>query len=455
VKSGGAGGRRSTVDHPPARRAATNTIVNPRGKRFDPMSASWPMVLFNVVSVLGLMSGCVVAARAIAGGRHFWLAYLGVGAAILFFVVATPLRHFLLLQRREAEQRERILVLDGKRREFAARLTRALDMADDEPGALSVASRAFRELTPGMRVEVLLADSSQAHLVRAVAYEPEGAPLGCTVSTPKGCPAVRNGHALHFDDSDQLDACPQLRERAAGRCAALCVPVSIMGSAVGVLHAVHGAEADLDSHQTDGLEIVAQQLGARVGLLAAMSQSQMQANTDPLTGLLNRRSLENEARVLMRKELPFSVVLADLDQFKRLNDTYGHDTGDRALRLFAKTMRRAVRDGDIVARYGGEEFVVVMPGIGAVEAVAAFDRVRLELEVALSDGRIPPFTVSAGVVDTSDSGSLDELITLADQLLLKAKRAGRNRVVHAASPEVAPAAVFVTDALDVDSVSPV
>lgn len=404
------------------------------------MSATWPMILINVVSVLVLMAACAAAARSIRHGHNFWPLFGGLASVTLFFVVAVPLRHFLLIQRREAEHREMILVLDGRRRDFAARLTRALDMADDDSGALTVAGRAFRELAPGIHVAVLLADSSQAHLVRAVAHEPTGAPHGCSVTTPKGCPAVRNGHSLRFDDSEKLDACPQLRDRGQDRCGALCVPVSIMGSAVGVLHAVHVAGTDLDLHQTEGLEIVAQQLGARVGLLAAMSQSQMQANTDPLTGLLNRRSLENEARVLMRKETAFSVVLADLDQFKRLNDTYGHDTGDRALRLFAKTMRATMRDGDIVARYGGEEFVIVMPGITAVEAVQTFDRVRLELEVALSDGRIPPFTVSAGVVDTSDSTSLDELITLADQLLLRAKRAGRNRVVHAAGAELNPLA---------------
>jgi len=409
-------------------------------RRFDPMSGTWPMIMLNVGSVLALMSGCVAVSHAYGAGGRFWLAFLVVGGASLLFGAAIPLRHFLLVQRREAVQRETILVLDGQRREFAARLSRALDMAGDESSALTVASRAFRELTPTVHVEVLLADSSQAHLVQAVAYEPEDSPFGCSVSTPKGCPAVRNGHALQFEDSDHLDACPHLRERSRApgvdeRVAALCVPVSIMGSAVGVLHAVHPVGARLGQREVDGLEILAQQLGGRVGLLAAMSQSQMQANTDPLTGLLNRRSLENEVRTLMRKDVPFSVVLADLDHFKRLNDTYGHDTGDRALRLFARTLRRTMRDGDIVARYGGEEFVVVMPEVEAIEAVRAFDRVRLELEVALSDGRIPAFTVSAGVADTTESLSLDELITMSDQLLLRAKRDGRNRVLHAGSPE--------------------
>ncbi len=412
--------------------------------RFDPMAGTWPMVFVNVIAVTVTTGGCVAAAQVLAGnGPWFWPVYAAVAGMVLFLAVALPLRFFLLRQRRDAEYREEILVHEGRRREFAARLARALEMADNEPAALAVAERAFAELTPSTRVEVLLADSSQAHLVPVVASAPPDAPPGCGVGTPKSCPAVRNGHALRFADSEQLDACPHLHGRTAaggGRSGAICVPVSIMGSSVGVLHAVHRQADPLGSTEADGLEIVAQQLGARVGLLSAMSQSQLQANTDALTGLLNRRCLENEVRTLVRRRVPFALVLADLDHFKRLNDTYGHDAGDRALRLFSRTMRGAVREGDLVARYGGEEFVVVMPQLDAASGAHAFDRVRLELDAALTDGRIPPFTVSAGVVDTAarPSGTdaeqltLDDLVADADQLLLRAKREGRNRILHSA-----------------------
>ncbi len=391
------------------------------------------MVLVNVVAVLAITSGCFALAGVWAGRDGQLLAYQVVAGVALSLFVAVPLRYFLLEQRREAEAREAILVDEGYRREFDARLARALEMAEDESAALSVAARAFAELAPNARVEVHLADSSQAHLVTAIESVPAANTLeGCSVSTPKGCPAVRNGHALRFDDSDRLDACPHLVGRSHGQCGAVCVPVSIMGATVGVLHAVHLSTEPFDARTGAGLEIVAQQLGGRVGLLAAMSQSQIQANTDPLTGLLNRRSLENEVRALMRKGTTFSLVFADLDHFKQLNDTHGHDMGDRALRLFARTLRRAMRDSDLVARYGGEEFVVVLPDVDAAGAVRAFDRARLELEVALSDGRVPPFTVSAGVVDTNESLPFDELIGLADAWLVRAKRNGRNQVKWAA-----------------------
>lgn len=414
------------------------------------MSGAWPAVLSNLVVVLGLSSIGFLLAEQVADGAARYLAFWAIGGVIVFVVVAAPLRWFLMQQRRDADDREAMLRLEAQRREFDARLARALDMTDAESAALEVAGRALAELAPSMRSDLLLADSSQAHLTTAVQHAPAGSLPGCDVSTPKACPAVRNGHAVRFPDDRLLDACPHLAGRAAAAgadghgdgsrtgCGAVCVPVSIMGSTVGVLHAVHRVDDAPDDRTLAGLEIVAQQVGSRIGLLSAMAQSQMQANTDALTGLLNRRSLENEVRILVRKGTPFALVLADLDHFKVLNDTFGHDMGDRALRLFGRTLSRSTRDSDLVARYGGEEFVVVMPEVDAAGAVAAFDRVRMELEVALSDGRIPPFTVSAGVADTAESTSLEELVMIADGHLLRAKRTGRNRVLHGAIGDELP-----------------
>ena len=249
----------------------------------------------------------------------------------------------------------------------------------------------------------------------------------CEVATPIGCPAVRSGHAVHHEDSRLLDACPHLRGRGPDPLSALCVPVSVAGSTVGVLHLVRSADEPFHDREIAGLTTVANMTGSRIGLVTAMAQSQLQASTDPLTGLLNRRSLENEVRSLVQQGERIAVVLADLDHFKVLNDTHGHDAGDRALRTFARVLRRAVRDHDLVCRYGGEEFIVVCPDSDKHGASLVFDRVRLELEATLTDGRTPPFTVSAGISDSSDADEFTDMITLADVALLQAKNDGRNR----------------------------
>lgn len=101
------------------------------------------------------------------------------------------------------------------------------------------------------------------------------------------------------------------------------------------------------------LEITGAQTGSRLGVIRAMGQSQLQASTDPLTGLLNRRSLEDRVLDLRRDHVLFVVAMADLDHFKLLNDAHGHETGDRALRIFTRTMEETVRTQDIVARRRG------------------------------------------------------------------------------------------------------
>lgn len=395
--------------------------------RFDPMSGSWPMIMVNVSAVIVVTALSGWAAITVADGWGGLVAYCVISFVALFAFVAVPLRIFLMAQRRASAAREELLSDESERRYFESQLVRALDMSDDRQAALDVAVRGLVTRVSSSSTEVLLADSSRAHLNRVAAAEGDGLG-GCGVETPRHCPAVRAGHALHFDDMRALDVCPRLGRPDSGG-AVLCVPVSVLGSTTGVIHIARREAVAFEQRDLTTAAGVAQQLGSRLGMLSAMEQSELQASTDPLTGLLNRRSLENHVRALIADHVPFAVALADLDHFKDLNDTYGHDAGDRALRAFSRVLRAVAGQDDLICRYGGEEFLVIMPRAESGGAVALLDRLRLELHTVFADGRTPAFTVSAGVTDTAQGDDLAELVTRADAALLRAKAEGRNRTV--------------------------
>lgn len=401
------------------------------------MSGTWPMILANVAWVVSVTTLCARLAIGSAFGLSEIATFVAVASTALFAFTAVPLRYFLLAQRRIAAEREAMLSEESGRRHFESQLVRALEMTDVSDDALNVARRALEQRIAGAGVEIMLADSSRAHLTRFAGGGDPDDGRTCCVDTPRACPAVRAGHALSFNDTTALDACPHVQVRSASCSTALCIPVNIMGSTTGVIHLTHHDHA-FAQRDASAAVAVAQQLGSRLGLVSAMAQSELQASTDPLTGLLNRRSLEHQVRPLIEQGVPFAVVLADLDHFKVLNDTHGHDAGDRALRVFARVLRAVIRGEDLACRYGGEEFVLILPRSTSELAAGVVDRLRLELHTAFTDGTTPAFTVSAGVIDTTYADDLAGLITSADRALLQAKAEGRNRTVtHTASSVLA------------------
>ena len=335
----------------------------------------------------------------------------------------------VVMNARDITERVRLeheLTRQAQRDNFGTQLTEALEMADEEAAAYDVVERAMVEVAAGAPMELLLSDSSRAQLERAAASPTAGAP-GCPVQSPFSCVAVRRGNPVVFETSGALNACPHLRDRPGGACSAACVPVTFMGRALGVLHATGPEGQPLGPEQVAQLTSLATQAGARIGTVRAFQKTQLQAATDGLTGLINRRTLETRVRDLTAQHAPFALVLADLDRFKQLNDTHGHEAGDRALRLFSQVVHGVVRGEDIVARIGGEEFVIVLPGLDEGQAVNVLKRLRTALG-AVHTGDHPAFTASFGVTDSSHGSSLDEILRVADQGLYVSKQTGRDRI---------------------------
>lgn len=161
---------------------------------------------------------------------------------------------------------------------------------------------------------------------------------------------------------------------------------------------------------------------------AAMRQL---ATTDPLTGLANRRAFTEVVTGILarskRSGAPLALILADLDHFKRINDTFGHDTGDRVLREVAQVMKTLCRQGDLSARWGGEEFVILLPDTPASGAVHFAERLRQQIAtLEIAPGQ--PITLSQGVTLHQTTDRLDDLLKRADAALYRAKEQGRDRL---------------------------
>lgn len=188
--------------------------------------------------------------------------------------------------------------------------------------------------------------------------------------------------------------------------------------------------------------VLAISLWANHSQVSTLLRLYRQASMDSLTGLLNRGVLLEQLNQLCKSRdeklaehelpAPISLLMFDLDKFKRINDTYGHSVGDQVLQVFAQILHEELRNNDLIARYGGEEFVAVLPSTSKVDARQIAERVRLECEkstVIAHDGETVNFTTSIGITEIRLDESVDTALHRVDTRLYLAKNLGRNRYV--------------------------
>jgi diguanylate cyclase (GGDEF)-like protein len=370
---------------------------------------------------------------------------IAIGLAIAGTVIAVLTRHALRVER-EQSRREAVQSDITRRIAFEASLQTALEMSRAEPSVFDVVAEALSQAAPDMRSELLLADSSKAHFRQVLVSSAQSDDVGCGVMSPDDCPAASSARNMVFADSTALDACPHLRGRG---CSALCVPMSIGGSSIGVFHVTTEDGSPPSDAVEKNVEAVARRASERLAMLRSFEVSRTQANSDSLTGLMTRRSLETAVRDLHTTGTPYSVAYGDLDHFKDLNDTFGHAAGDRALRTFSQVLRDSLRPLDIPGRYGGEEFVIVLPECPVDEARQVLERVRQRLAERIVAADLPPFTISFGLASSDQAADFDQVVALADAALLSAKAGGRDQVVTSAGPgQPAPNPAAVNVRLD-------
>ena len=251
----------------------------------------------------------------------------------------------------------------------------------------------------------------------------------------------------NFDDYDPLRLCSQLRSIERSR----FIPILLVVDQGGEPMVVRALELGVNDYILRPIEpnemlvrCLTQIRRKRFNdqLRESVKQTIELAVTDGLTGLNNRRYLDKHLKLLFDRSIargrPLSICITDIDRFKSVNDTYGHDAGDEVLREFANRVRSTVRGADLACRYGGEEFVVVMPDTSPETAAAVAERLRAVIEMnpfqLRHAGRTIDITASLGISSTIwGAESPEQLLKQADRALYDAKHAGRNRVVAAAA----------------------
>lgn len=251
----------------------------------------------------------------------------------------------------------------------------------------------------------------------------------------------------NFEDYDPLRLCSQLRSLERTRFLPILL-IAEQGDDDLIVRALDLGVTDYIMRPIDPNELIARSLTqirrkrCNDRLRASVRQTIELAVTDGLTGLHNRRYLDNHLKLLIDRATArgraLAVCITDIDRFKLVNDTYGHDAGDVVLREFASRVRSAVRGADLACRYGGEEFVLVMPDTTPDMAAGVAERLRAIVES--EPFRIPgtdvalSVTASLGIAAMLPGGDTpDALLKRADNALYEAKRSGRNRVVAAAA----------------------
>lgn len=277
-----------------------------------------------------------------------------------------------------------------------------------------------------------------SHTQLDVAYEPQ-AGFFQAADAPYECVLVSSS----FKNFDPLRLCAQIRSLDRTR----LLPIILLAEEGQEALIMRGLDLGINDYLIRPID--EQELTARLRtqvrrkryndeLRASVAQTIEMAVTDGLTGLHNRRYFDSHIKTLFERATsrgrPLSMMITDLDRFKSINDSHGHDGGDDVLREFARRLRKNVRGIDLACRYGGEEFIVVMPDTEQAVAKKIAERIRAEIEDTAfaigKAGKSVNLTVSIGVSSTlRGRDSADDLIKRADVALYEAKTSGRNRVV--------------------------
>lgn len=391
-----------------------------------------------------------------------FFAQMTLGACALAIIVCGGILGFVFwLVRRETARREtsetslneanaKLETSLGELRHYSesarsvALLGELLQTCRNTREALAIAGKHLTHLLPDMSGAIGLFNETRDQIEISQTF---GSGPFAETFAPDDCWSLRRGR-MHISSRESAE--PSCEHFDAAK-TFLCLPMMAQGETVGVLTVGTARAGDFTLAEHRTLQTITEQLSLALANLLLQETLRNQSLRDALTGLFNRRYLDDalarEIGRARRNTLPLSVIMIDLDHFKRFNDTNGHEGGDALLAEFGQTLARVVRSEDIACRFGGEEFAVILPGADFAAALQRAEELRAavtRMSVKLRGATLAPVTASLGVAALHDHGKTGpDLLKAADEALYEAKKDGRNRVAlaqrfgdHAAPPAI-------------------
>jgi diguanylate cyclase (GGDEF)-like protein len=363
-----------------------------------------------------------------------WLSVgLVVGLSLLFGGIGQLL---LIRDQRRTRARRR---QEQRQREDQREFTEVLQVTESEGDAYELIKRHIERTLPRSNVTVMSRNNSRDRLEPRTTIEPESELAERLLDAePRTCLAIRlaREHVRSAGEQGLLTCgvCECLGPTA-------CVPSLVGGEVIGSILVEHGAPLS----ETDRRHIVdtVNQASPALGNLRNLALAESRALTDALTGLPNSRSVFDTLKRMVaqssRMIAPLGAVMVDLDHFKQINDTLGHEKGDETLAVIGDVLSTTARESDFVGRYGGEEFLVLLPNTDKAGALEAAEKLRHAVSLINVPGTDRLLTTSCGVASYPDDATdAQGLLRLADRALYAAKAAGRNRVSEAVLKDTEP-----------------
>jgi len=297
------------------------------------------------------------------------------------------------------------------------------------------------KVLPGTDGALFLLSNSRTDLQSVARWGDFSEDADNNIFAPDACWGLRRGRVYAVEDMKIGPICPHLKQSSST--AYICLPLIGKGETLGLLHLGTKRSVQEDDRQWNIAELkdtairFAEYLSLSIANIKLSEKLASQSIRDTLTGLFNRRYMEEtiqrEILRAARKQTKIGIVMADIDHFKQINDTYGHEAGDEFLMKLADFFKTKTRGSDIACRYGGEEFILILPESSVEDTYKRADYLREEIKkvkVYFRGQLLPSITLSFGIATYPDHGiDTDELMRVADTALYKAKEEGRDRVI--------------------------